>query len=117
MTARPRRIVVRLLALVVVAVTGAGLVTACSKDDRPPTIDYIVDAGLTTYNANTVSGNADGALMALTRVLPGFSLLGDQGQVMPDRDVGTVTAISQAPLTLRYTFTPEAVFSDGTPLD
>ncbi len=117
MTARPRRIVVRLLALVVVTVTGAGLVTACSKDDRPPTIDYIVDAGLTTYNANTVSGNADGALMALTRVLPGFSLLGDQGQVMPDRDVGTVTAISQAPLTLRYTFTPEAVFSDGTPLD
>ncbi len=107
----------RLLALVLGLVTGAGVVTACSGESRPPTIDYVVDAGLTTYNANTVTGNSDGALMAVTRVLPGFSLLGNNGQVMPDRDVGTVTAISQAPLTLRYVFSPQAVFSDGTPMD
>lgn len=117
MTERPGRTAVRLLALMVGLVTGAGLVTGCSGEDRPPTIDYIVDAGLTTYNANTVAGNADGSLMALTRVLPGFSLLGDRGQVMPDRDVGTVTVTEQAPLTLRYAFAPEAAFSDGTPLD
>jgi len=94
----------------------AGLVSACG-DDGPPSINYVVDARVITYNANTVSGNSDGALMVTGRLLPGFSLLGPQGQVVPDRDVGVVTRVPGSRLTLRYEFDPEAAFSDGVALD
>ncbi|MCR5976362.1 ABC transporter substrate-binding protein [Gordonia jinghuaiqii] len=106
----------RILSLVVGLVVAAGLLTACG-DDGPPTIDYVVDARITSYNANTVDGNADGVLMATGRLLPGFSLIGPAGQVIPDRDVGTVTREAGRPTTLRYEFTPEAAFSDGVALD
>lgn len=107
----------RLLALGACAVATAGLLAACSGDDTPPTIDYVVDATLSGYNANTVEGSADGVLMATTRVLPGFSYIGANGQVTPDRDVGTVTVQPGKNLVLRYDFAPRAQFSDGTPLD
>ncbi|MFW0784911.1 ABC transporter substrate-binding protein [Gordonia sp. CPCC 206044] len=94
----------------------AGLLSACG-DDGPPTINYVVDADIDSYNANTVDGNARGVLMATTRMLPGFSYLGAQGQVTPDRDIGTVTPVPGGSLTLRYDFNPEAVFSDGQALD
>lgn len=93
------------------AVVG-GLVSGCG-DDGPPTITYVVDARIDTYNANTVDGNAGGALMATTRLLPGFSYLGAQGQVTPDRDIGAVTPVAGPALTLRYDVTPQATFSDG----
>ncbi|MEO9328591.1 ABC transporter substrate-binding protein [Gordonia aurantiaca] len=106
----------RVLSLFVGLVAGAGVVTACG-DGGPPTIDYVVDARISGYNANTVEGNADGVLMATSRLLPGFSLLGPQGQVIPDRDVGTVTEVPDRVPTLRYEFAPEAKFSDGVALD
>ncbi|WP_439032802.1 ABC transporter substrate-binding protein [Gordonia terrae] len=107
---------VKIVSLLVGLVLAAGVLTACG-DDGPPTIDYVVDARISTYNANTVGGNADGALMATTRLLPGFSLLGPAGQVIPDRDVGTVEQVPARVPTFRYDFSPQAVFSDGVALD
>lgn len=98
--------------VLVAAITGFGLLTACGSGE-PPTVNYLVDAKFSTYNPNTPGGNADGMLMPLTRVLAGFSLLGPAGQVIPDRDVGTVTPVPGPSLTLRYDFNPKAVFSDG----
>ncbi|MFT4125487.1 MAG: ABC transporter substrate-binding protein [Gordonia sp. (in: high G+C Gram-positive bacteria)] len=109
----PRRAVALVLGLLGVLTT----VSACGQGEQTPTITYVIDANLSTYNANTVAGNADSVLMAFTRVLPGFSLLGDAGQVIPDRDVGTVTEVPGDRQTLRYTFNPRARFSDGEPLD
>lgn len=103
--------------LVVILVVGAGLIAGCSRDDAPPTITYVVDADIRSYNANTENGNADGVLMAFTRVLPGFSYLGDAGQVTPDRDVGTVTREPGTRLSLKYQFNPRATYSDGTAMD
>ncbi len=108
----PARIVSAVFAVVAVL----GIVVGCS-DDGPATINYVVDARIDTYNANTVDGNASGVLMATTRVLPGFSYLGAQGQVTPDRDVGTVSPVAGDTLTLRYQFAPAAAFSDGQQLD
>ncbi|MEE4022925.1 ABC transporter substrate-binding protein [Gordonia sp. PKS22-38] len=102
--------------VVAVILVAAGLLTACGEEG-PPTVDYVVDARIDTYNANTVDGNAGGALMATTRMLPGFSYLGAQGQVTPDRDIGTVTPVPGSGLTLRYDFTRAARFSDETALD
>ncbi|MED5800283.1 ABC transporter substrate-binding protein [Gordonia sp. Z-3] len=93
-----------------------GLLTACGEEG-PPSVDYALDARIDTYNANTVDGNAGGVLMATTRMLPGFSYLGASGQVTPDRDIGTVTPVPGAGLTLRYDFSPAARFSDETALD
>lgn len=102
--------------MVLAGLAMVGVVSACG-DDPPPTLDYLTDARLSTANANTADGNADGALMLTSRVLPGFSFLGASGQVTPDRDIGTVTAQPGAVQTLTYQFTPDAAFSDGTPLD
>ncbi|MBP0645514.1 ABC transporter substrate-binding protein, partial [Mycobacterium tuberculosis] len=74
-----------MLAVVLAGLVMIGVVAACG-DDQPPTLDYLTDARLSTANANTVAGNADGALMLTGRVLPGFSYLGASGQVTPDRD-------------------------------
>lgn len=89
--------------------------TACG-DDGPDAIGYLVDAGVRNYNTNTVDGHASGAVMALARVQPGFSYLGPDGQVVADRDIGSVTVEDGAALTLRYTFAETAVYSDGQPM-
>ncbi|NMO05061.1 ABC transporter substrate-binding protein [Gordonia sp. TBRC 11910] len=89
-----------------------GVVSGCG-DAGPPTVNYLVDARFSTYNANSVTGNSDGVLMAFTRVLPGFSFLGSSGQVIPDHDIGTATQVPGPSLTVRYDFNPKAVFSDG----
>ncbi len=103
----------RRVAALTAALAAAGtLLVACGDDDRS-SVDYLVDARVRSYNANTRDGYADGALMALTRVLPGFSYIGPQGQTVADRDVGTATVVESAPLTVRYDFAPKAVYSDG----
>ncbi|WP_200903192.1 ABC transporter substrate-binding protein [Gordonia sp. w5E2] len=106
----------KVLAMVLAGLVMVGVVAACG-DDPPPTLDYLTDARLSTANANTAAGNADGALMLTGRVLPGFSYLGASGQVTPDRDIGTVSVQAGPVQTLTYQFTPDAAFSDGTPLD
>ncbi|GAC68831.1 ABC transporter substrate-binding protein [Gordonia soli] len=107
---------VRLVAGISALVATAALVSACG-DDGPPTIHYVVDATVDSYNANTVAGNANGVVMATARVLPGFSLLGAAGQVTPDRDMATATVLPGPDLAVRYDINPEAVFSDGTAVD
>ncbi|MFT4199945.1 MAG: ABC transporter substrate-binding protein [Gordonia sp. (in: high G+C Gram-positive bacteria)] len=102
-------------ALLVGAVVGAGLLTACGADQNAP-LYYRTDARLSTYNAAGVDGNSDGVLMAFTRVQGGFSTLGPQGQTISDRDIGEVALAPGPTLTLRYTFSPKAVYSDGTPM-
>ena len=72
----------KVLAMVLAGLVMVGVVAACG-DDPPPTLDYLTDARLSTANANTAAGNADGALMLTGRVLPGFSYLGASGQVTP----------------------------------
>lgn len=88
------------------------LVSACGIDENAP-LYYRTDARLSTYNAASREGNADGVAMAFTRVLGGFSFLGPQGQVVSDRDVGEAVEVAGPTLTVKYTFAPAAVYSDG----
>ncbi|ALG84720.1 ABC transporter substrate-binding protein [Gordonia phthalatica] len=106
----------RRAAAIIAAGSAAGaLLVACGSEDRAD-VDYIVDARVASYNVNTVEGHADGAIMALSRVLPGFAIVGPDGQIMADRDVGRVTEESGRSLTLRYEFDKAAVYSDGKPM-
>ena len=104
-------------AAAIIAAGGAAgaLLVACGSEDRAD-VDYIVDARVASYNVNTVDGHADGAVMALSRVLPGFAIVGPDGQIMADRDIGTVTEEPGRTLTLRYEFNRAAVYSDGKPM-
>ena len=79
-------------------------------------IDYAVDGTLLTYNTNTVEGAASAGPQAFARVLTGFNYHGPEGQVVGDRDFGTVSVVGRTPLVLDYQISDNAVYSDGKPI-
>ena len=79
-------------------------------------IDYVVDGTLVTYNTNTVVGAASAGAQAFARTLTGFGYHGPDGQVVADRDFGTVSVVGGAPLVLDYQIADNAVYSDGKPV-
>ncbi|WP_418002130.1 ABC transporter substrate-binding protein [Mycobacterium sp. PDNC021] len=103
----------RALAGAVMLVAGFGL-TGC--DSSADAVDYIVDGALPTYNTASVVGAASGAPQAFSRVQTGFNFRGPDGQVVADRDFGTVSVVGRAPLTLDYKINDSAVYSDGKPV-
>ena len=64
----------------------------------------------------SVVGAASGAPQAFSRVQTGFNYRGPDGQVVADRDFGTVSVMGRAPLTLDYKINDSAVYSDGKPV-
>src|SRR6185503_20207820 len=110
MVARSRSVV---LAAALSLIGGLGL-SSCS-DSPADEIDYAVDGALVTYNTNTVTGAASGGPQAFARVLTGFTYHGPDGQVVGDRDFGTVSVVGRAPLVLDYQIGDDAVYSDGKP--
>lgn len=112
MTRGTRRLVAG-AAAVVVAVSAA----ACStEEDRVPSIGYAVNGPITTYNAGSTEGAYSAARQALSRVLPGFSMIGPGGTAVADTDIGTVTEVPGQQQVLTYAFAPAAVWSDGVPM-
>ncbi|EIC64522.1 hypothetical protein S7W_19473 [Mycobacteroides abscessus M94] len=93
----------------------AGLLTSCWTS-AAKTLDYAVDGRLTTYNVNSVAGNASAGAQAFNRVLTGFGFHGPDGQVIADHDFGTVEVVGRIPLVLDYTINEKAVYSDGKPV-
>ncbi len=79
-------------------------------------INYAVDGTLVTYNTTTVAGAASAGPQAFARVLTGFNYHGPEGQVVADRDFGTVSVVGRAPLVLDYQISDDAVYSDGKPV-
>ncbi len=79
-------------------------------------IDYVVDGPLVTYNTNTVVGAASAGAQAFARTLTGFSYHGPDGQIVADRDFGTISVVGGAPLVLDYQIADNAVYSDGKPV-
>jgi peptide/nickel transport system substrate-binding protein len=79
-------------------------------------IDYVVDGTLVSYNTNTVVGAASTGAQAFARTLTGFGYHGPDGQVIADRDFGTVSVVGGAPLVLDYQIADNAVYSDGKPV-
>ena len=111
MPARSRRAAILAVTL---SLVGTVALSACSSS--ADAIDYAVDGSLTTYNTNTLAGAASGGPQAFARVLTGFNYHGPEGQVVGDRDFGTVMVVGRAPLILDYQINDNAVFSDGKPI-
>ena len=93
----------------------SGMLTACSGSAAGQ-IDYIVDGTLVTYNASTVTGAASAGAQAFARTLTGFGYHGPDGQVVADRDFGTISMVGGSPLVLDYQIADNAVYSDGKPV-
>jgi peptide/nickel transport system substrate-binding protein len=89
--------------------------SGCSGSAAPQ-IDYVVDGTLISYNTNTVVGAASAGAQAFARTLTGFGYHGPDGQVVADRDFGTVSVVGGAPLVLDYQIADNAVYSDGKPV-
>jgi len=100
---------------VAVALAATFALTSCSGSAANQ-VDYVVDGPLLTYNANTVVGAASAGAQAFARTLTGFFYHGPDGQVVPDRDFGTVSVVGGAPLVLDYQIADNAVYSDGKPV-
>lgn len=92
-----------------------GGLSACSGGTGED-VDYAVDGTLVTYNVNTVEGAASGGPQAFARVLTGFNYHGPDGQVVGDRDYGTLSVVGRTPLVLDYQVSDSAVYSDGKPI-
>jgi peptide/nickel transport system substrate-binding protein len=112
MIARPRRAAVL---TAVVSLVGALGLSACAGGPAGE-INYAVDGTLVTYNTNTVAGAASAGPQAFARVLTGFDYHGPEGQVVGDRDFGTISVVGRAPLILDYQINDNAVYSDGKPV-
>lgn len=93
----------------------AALVAACGGGTAD-SIDYAVDGTLVSYNTNTVAGAASGGPQAFARVLTGFNYHGPDGQVVGDRDFGSIAVVGRNPLVLNYQIDDAAVYSDGKPI-
>ncbi|MDT5115392.1 MAG: peptide/nickel transport system substrate-binding protein [Mycobacterium sp.] len=89
--------------------------TGCSGSAASQ-IDYVIDGPLNTYNANTTIGFASAGAQAFARTLIGFGYHGPDGQVVADRDFGTVSVVGGSPLVLDYQIADNAVYSDGKPV-
>src|SRR5574340_1117091 len=96
MAARGQRAVALLVALATAA--GAGVLSACSHAEADH-LDYAVDGALVSYNTTTVAGAASAGAQAFARTLTGFGYHGPDGQVVADRDFGSISVVSRAPIT------------------
>ncbi|HEU4361615.1 MAG TPA: ABC transporter substrate-binding protein [Mycobacterium sp.] len=103
------------LSLVIVTAVGAAVLSGCSGAVVDQ-IDYAVDGGLTSYNTSTVSGAATAGAQAFARALTGFGYHGPDGQVVADRDFGSISVVGRTPLVLDYQIADEAVWSDEQPI-
>ena len=111
MAARFRRTAILAATLSLVA----GLTASCSGSTADQ-IDYAVDGTLVTYNTNTVAGAASGGPQAFSRVLTGFNYHGPEGQIVGDRDFGSISVVGRSPQVLDYEISDSAVYSDGKPI-
>jgi peptide/nickel transport system substrate-binding protein len=89
--------------------------TGCSGS-AASNVDYVVDGPLASYNTNTVVGAASAGAQAFARTLTGFGYHGPDGQVVADRDFGSVSVVGGSPLVLDYQIADNAVYSDGKPV-
>jgi peptide/nickel transport system substrate-binding protein len=94
----------------------APTVLASCSDGVADQVNYAVDGVLSSYNTNTVNGAASAGPRAFARALTGFSFHGPDGQVLADRDFGSVSVVSREPLVLDYQIADDAVYSDGKPV-
>ncbi len=95
--------------------------TATSGDTAAETKDITITVAheqeFSAYNNGTSQDNAVKNTIVLNQVLTGFWEFGEDGSVVPTEEFGTFEKTSDDPLTVEYKINPDAVWSDGEPID
>ncbi|MEZ0449271.1 ABC transporter substrate-binding protein [Cellulomonas sp. ICMP 17802] len=94
----------------------AGCTEQAPEPSRTGTVVVAVGVPFTSLNGGTVEGRAPGSTVVRSLAQAGFVSLDEDGQAVPDEDFGTITKVSDAPLTVAYAIGPKATWSDGTPV-
>lgn len=108
------------LALAACGGTGGSGTTPKSSGPAQPkavTITHTTEQEFASYNRNTADANALKNSLVLQRVLTGFWYFGADGELKTNTDFGTYKKTSDSPLTVDYTISDKAVWSDGSPID
>jgi len=88
-----------------------------SRASAPFTLAYAHATEFNSYNNNTAEQASVANSVVLNGVLRGFWAAGPNGEVVPDAEFGSFEQVTSNPLTVRYTFAPKAIWSDGNPID
>ncbi|NED98060.1 ABC transporter family substrate-binding protein [Phytoactinopolyspora alkaliphila] len=78
---------------------------------------YAAEQEFTNYANNTSEGNLLANTHVLNQVKGGFWNYGPDGLVVPDEEFGTYDLVSDDPQTIEFNINPDAVWSDGEPID
>ncbi|GAB4064176.1 ABC transporter substrate-binding protein [Angustibacter speluncae] len=81
------------------------------------TITVAHEQEFNAYNNGTSADNATKNAVVLNQVLTTFWEFGPDGTVVPNEEFGTYEKTSDSPLTVEYSINPDAVWSDGEPID
>lgn len=80
-------------------------------------IVFAYEQELASWNKTTSDGNLSANSIPLQWVTMGFWYWGEGGEITPNEDFGSYEMVSEDPLTIEYTIHPDAVWSDGEPID
>ena len=91
--------------------------SAAEPQTQDITITVAHEQEFNAYNNGTSADNATKNTVVLNQVLTTFWEFGPDGTVVPNEEFGTYEKTSDDPLTVEYTINPDAVWSDGEPID
>lgn len=111
------------------ALAAAALVTAstlalagCATDggsglDEGTSVSVAWNQAFYSYNSNTSYGNATANANILYMTLSGFNYYNNTPELVKDESFGTYELVSEDPLTVKYTLSDNARWSDGVKVD
>ncbi len=87
------------------------------EETQDVTVTVAHEQEFNAYNNGTGADNATKNAVVLNQVLTTFWEYGPDGTVVPNEEFGTYEKTSDDPLTVEYSINPDAVWSDGEPID
>jgi peptide/nickel transport system substrate-binding protein len=97
--------------------SGGGPPSSAGTTSAPITVTLGYAQEFSAYNPNTSDGSALANTIVLGQVLRSFYYFAPDGTLTPDTEFGSYEKTSDNPLTIKYTFSDKAVWSDGKPVD
>ena len=106
----------RRIAAVIALVSVAGVAAACSTQERVPIVEfgYLTASPLLTTNAGSQLGVSTLAEVLAGRLYPSVFVVGQRGQLIPNRDFAVAQALPGQSRQVAYTIAKTAKYSDGT---
>lgn len=106
----------RRVASVAAVVSVAGVVAACSTQEQAPAVEfgYVAASPLATTNAGSLFGVSTQAEALAGRLYPSLFVVGQRGQLIPNRDFAVAQSLPGKNRQVAYTISKTAKYSDGT---